>query len=94
MNKKRVDYNIPNRKFKISLSWLLGYIEGDESFWVDRRDYKLGFSIGQLAVDIDLLNRLKDYFNSMIKHVSPDLSNIEINNESIKRDVVNLNNNE
>ena len=32
MNKKRVDYNIPNRKFNISFSWLLGFIEGDGSF--------------------------------------------------------------
>lgn len=72
MNTNRTDYYWPNRHFRMTPNWLLGFIEGDGSFNIDfsrtRNPYtNLNFRllIIQSAVDLDLLLAIKNYINSL-----------------------------
>ena len=52
MNKSRTDFKI-NKEFKITPYWLLGFVEGEGSFFISKGKgfhYKSGFSLSQSKV--------------------------------------------
>lgn len=63
MNKKRIDFNQPKGHFiKITGYWLLGFIEGDGYFSVNRQNYSVKFGIGQTSQEIIVLEAIKKCF--------------------------------
>lgn len=45
MNKKRTKFNLPLNHIKISPYWLLGFIEGEGSFYLNRSKLTPTFSL-------------------------------------------------
>ena len=64
MNKLRVEFVFPqDYKIKLNDYWVLGFIEGEGSFSiVKKNNYKLRFSVGQSSKDIKLMESLKEFF--------------------------------
>lgn len=64
MNSQRVMFKMPDdHKIRFNAYWVLGFIEGEGSFSiVKKNNYKLRFSIGQASRDISLMEALKEYF--------------------------------
>ena len=64
MNKLRVEFVFPqDYKIKLNDYWVLGFIEGEGSFSiVKKNNYKLRFSVGQSSKDLKLMESLKGYF--------------------------------
>ena len=62
MNTGRVNYSLPsNFKFNITWDWLLGFIEGDGSFYI--KEFSPVFSIDLIFSDQSLLLAIKDFLN-------------------------------
>lgn len=61
MNRGRTDYKEKNtRVYKITPYWLLGFVEGEGSFFVRNNVYfNLNFSLGQSAVDLALMKEIR-----------------------------------
>ena len=76
MNKKRLDFNMPKNHIIISRYWLLGFIEGEGSFSIQRRDYKLIFSLAQSEIDLILLLEIKNFFYSIATNSSSQSNSI------------------
>lgn len=63
MNKARTDYSLAEKKFKITPYWVLGFVEGEGSFYIRKNNYyTLGFSLNQSIIDLALMEELKNYF--------------------------------
>ena len=61
MNSKRTDFTLPeSHKFIISCEWLLGFVEGDGSFFYDFNKNTLVFSISQKG-NKELLEAIKAF---------------------------------
>ena len=53
MNKGRTNFSMPTEhKYRITPYWLLGFVEGDGSFFIRRKNYQLYFSIVQHSRDL------------------------------------------
>lgn len=66
MNTQRSYFGITeSRKFRITPYWVLGFIEGEGSFHILKKDYYPRFSVGQSVKDLALMEELKNYFNSL-----------------------------
>ena len=66
MNRKRTDFNLPkDHKYSITPNWLLGFTEGDGSFNVFTNGSRLIFSLTQEDIDLDLMNKIADFFNNL-----------------------------
>ncbi len=78
MNYNRTDYDMSDYYSKNPLSitpnWLLGFVEGDGTFFVSKRSggrsYSLVFGLGQSLTNLYLKEAIRDYFNNL-----PYLSN-------------------
>lgn len=92
MNKKRIDFNQPEGHFiKITSYWLLGFIEGDGYFSVNRQNYSLKFGIGQTSHEILVLEAIKKFIldlpgSYLIKRNNTNLVKLEIYNQAKGRD--------
>ena len=62
MNSNRINFNFPlEHKITITDYWLLGLIEGDGSFYLDRSKMEPIFSIAQSNIQLSLLEEIKNY---------------------------------
>jgi len=71
MNTQRSNFeNSESRKFRITPNWLLGFVEGEGSFHILKKDFYPRFSIGQSTKDLALMEELKNYFNNLGKSLN------------------------
>lgn len=71
MNDKRVDFNLPStHKININSDWLLGFVEGDGSFFYNSSNRRLEFAIGQKG-NAALMNSIRTYLHNLSKAVAP-----------------------
>lgn len=62
MNRGRTNFNMPaDHTVRITDYWLLGFVEGEGSFFVKRDKFKLGFSITQAFIDKSVMIEIKNY---------------------------------
>ena len=62
MNSKRVDSVMPvDHKINITKGWLLGYLEGDGSFSLDRNNLTPAFSLAATVEQDLLFHKIKEY---------------------------------
>ena len=62
MNKSRSNFNLPtNHEININKYWLLGLIEGEGSFYLDRVRVFPGFSIKLTERQLPVLEKIKEY---------------------------------
>jgi hypothetical protein len=59
MNTKRTDFNMNNHKVIITKNWLLGFIEGDGSFYLSRTKMVPTFSIELTELQFPLILKIK-----------------------------------
>jgi hypothetical protein len=65
MNKFRRDFTQgPTHSVHLTSYWLLGFVEGDGSFWI-RNNFTLSFNIAQSSKDLVLMEAIKDFFNNL-----------------------------
>jgi hypothetical protein len=55
MNTKRINFNMPENHVLITKSWLVGFIEGDGSFSIERATFKPVVSIRLSKTQLPLL---------------------------------------
>lgn len=67
MNTNRTVWN-RTRDINITPYWLLGFVEGDGSFSVNKENFLLNFSIAQTIKDLPLMEAIKNYLNSLNSH--------------------------
>ena len=66
MNTLRTDFcEMETRKFSITPYWVLGFVEGEGSFTVAKRDYTLLFILTQSAKDLRLMEEVQNFFLSI-----------------------------
>lgn len=66
MNSKRSDFQLSEEHiYLITPNWLLGFIEGEGSFYIITKDFQLALDIGQSAVDSALMVAIQDFFNKL-----------------------------
>lgn len=72
MNRQRTDYEMPcDHKITITKHWLLGFVEGEGSFYVIRKGFILGFEISQAASGKSLFEEIKKFLHDL----APGFSN-------------------
>lgn len=65
MNKLRRDFTLgPSYSVHLTSYWLLGFVEGDGSFWI-RNNFALSFNITQSSKDLVLMEAIRDFFNNL-----------------------------
>jgi hypothetical protein len=73
MNTKRINFNMPENHVLITKSWLVGFIEGDGSFSIERATFKPVLSIRLSKTQLPLLapassrHRLEDWGSEAVK---------------------------
>jgi hypothetical protein len=73
MNTKRINFNMPENHVLITKSWLVGFIEGDGSFSIERATFKPILSIRLSKTQLPLLapassrHRLEDWGSEAVK---------------------------
>lgn len=66
MNKGRTYLEMPAEfKYRITPYWLLGFVEGDGSFSIAKKDYQLKFIIVQHSRDLVLMQKIRDYLYNL-----------------------------
>jgi hypothetical protein len=92
MNKNRSNFNmnIHNHQIKVTSYWLLGFVEGDGSFYLHSSSNNLYFSIRQKG-NLPLMEAIKHYLLSMydisgLHHKNPQIPNLSTG-EFIKIDL-------
>lgn len=66
MNNKRTNFQMPiEYKPKITSYWLLGFVEGEGSFFVKKDQYKLTFTLTQSIKDFALMESIKDFLYNL-----------------------------
>jgi hypothetical protein len=81
MNTQRTDFNFPESyKPRITPYWLLGFVEGEGSFFVRKDQYKLTFTLTQSSRDFALMLSIKDFLYNLpgIDRENMDDSSIRI----------------
>lgn len=81
MNTQRTDFNFPESyKPRITPYWLLGFVEGEGSFFVRKDQYKLTFTLTQSSRDLALMLSIKDFIYNLpgINKENMDDSSIRI----------------
>lgn len=62
MNKNRIDFNFPSdHKIVISDSWLVGLIEGEGSFYLDRTKLQPVFMIALIKVQLPVIEKINEF---------------------------------
>lgn len=64
MNNKRINFNMPENHVVITKSWLLGFIEGDGSFSLERATFEPVFSIKLTEKQLPILLKIKEYLEN------------------------------
>ena len=77
MNKQRTDFTMPSNHYNISSYWLLGYVEGDGSFFFSASNKSLVFAISQKGNEA-LMWAIQEFLHNLIPL---ELNNV-IDNES------------
>lgn len=63
MNSLKTDFQMPEgHKPRITPYWLLGFVEGEGSFFINKTGYNLTFVLTQSAKDLALMEAIKDFF--------------------------------
>lgn len=73
INNNRTDFDVSDyyktNSISITPNWLLGFVEGDGTFFVLRRpggsSYSLVFGLGQSISNLHLMEAIRDYFNNL-----------------------------
>nr|ATI20438.1 LAGLIDADG endonuclease [Juglanconis juglandina] len=68
MNTNRTVWNRNNSDLNITPNWLLGYVEGDGSFYISKENFSLFFTISQTMNDLPLMKAIKNYLNALNSH--------------------------
>lgn len=91
MNTKRTDWT-SNHEINITPYWLLGFVEGDGSWNVNKQNFLLSFSIAQSSKDLKLMEAIKNYFNNLNSYFN-DVVNLGFYKSKTgnKSDMINLN---
>lgn len=66
MNSKRTNYVMPDNHIIITPYYLLGYIEGDGSFYYNKSDQTTRLSLVTINEDRYLLEKIKEFFINML----------------------------
>lgn len=67
MNTKRTNITLPKEhKITITKSWLLGFIEGDGSFFISRTDIEPVFSLTSSEEQLPLFEKIKEYLEDSL----------------------------
>jgi len=88
MNDKRINFTLPENHILITANYLLGYIEGDGSFYFNKRYNTVCISLITLTTDRVLLEKIKEFLlnqldeNSLILALNTKL--INVNNKNVK----------
>jgi hypothetical protein len=61
MNDKRFNCSLPNRHIKITSDYLLGYLEGDGSFYFNKHDNTVRISLITITEDRIILEKIKEF---------------------------------
>lgn len=89
MNDKRVNFSLPENHIKITPNYLLGYIEGDGSFYFNKNDNTVRISLITIKEDRILLEKIKEFlFNQLDKNslfLGKNSKLVHINDKSIRR---------
>lgn len=64
MNTKRINFNMPENHVLITKSWLVGFIEGDGSFSIERAAFKPVLSIKLSKTQLPLLVKIKEFLEN------------------------------
>ena len=92
MNKKRVNFDLPlSHSVNISRYWLLGFIEGDGFFSVNRSDYSVKFGIGQIYYEYHVMEEIKTFLLNLpgvylVKRNNSNIVKLETYNQAKGRD--------
>jgi LAGLIDADG endonuclease len=89
MNDKRVNFSLPENHIKITPYYLLGYIEGDGSFYFNKNDNTVRISLITIKEDRILLEKIKEFlFNQLDKNslfLAKNSKLVYINDKSIRK---------
>jgi LAGLIDADG endonuclease len=89
MNDKRVNFSLPENHIKITPNYLLGYIEGDGSFYFNKNDNTVRISLITIKEDRILLEKIKEFlFNQLDKNslfLGKNSKLVYINDKSIRK---------
>jgi len=91
MNTKRIHFEMPiDFKPRITSYWLLGFVEGEGSFFVKKDQYKLTFTLTQSIRDYALMESIRDFMYNLpgVYKQKIDKTSIRIN---ITKDSMNKN---
>lgn len=92
MNKQRTDFTMPLNHYNISNYWLLGFVEGEGSFYFSASNKSIVFSISQKGNEALMLAIQKFFYNlvpsEQLNSVINDESWVKINSDS--RGIFNL----
>lgn len=65
MNTQRINFKMPeSHRIKITPNWLLGFVEGEGSFFVSK-GFNLTFNLVQASIDSDLMYAIRDFFDNL-----------------------------
>jgi hypothetical protein len=84
MNKKRTEFKLPLNHIKISPYWLLGFIEGEGSFYLNRSNLTPTFSLSLTQLQKPVIEKIIIFlasnldFHSYFKATSTKLFNLSI----------------
>lgn len=68
MNASRTNFNFPSSyAIRISDHWLLGLIEGEGSFYFERKEFRPGFLIRLSHVQLPVLEKIKEFLENNLK---------------------------
>lgn len=87
MNDQRVNFFIPKNHVKITANYLLGYIEGDGSFYFNKNDNTVRIALITLTKDRIILEKIKEFLlNDLDKNsqfLAKNTKLIFINNKKV-----------
>jgi len=62
MNRSRTNFDMPaEHVYRITPYWLLGFVEGDGSFFIRKKNYQLCFAIVQHYKNSELMHKIADF---------------------------------
>jgi len=87
MNDKRINFTLPENHIKITVNYLLGYIEGDGSFYFNKNDNTVRISLITITEDRILLEKIRELLYNQLDPYSLFLAEntklISINNKTV-----------
>ena len=90
MNTKRINFNMPENHVLITKSWLVGFIEGDGSFSIERAALIPVFSIRLSKTQLPILVKIKEFlennlgFDSYSMHKIKNTPILSITSEKVR----------